>query len=705
MAERELYFDLNEQDWTICHDGAWLGKEIEDIPLVVVMKSEDDYYIWCKEHRRFELVKKNTGIDWETDTCDMRGFAACFRYRSNETSSKVPNLDYHQCYNPYKESLRIPIRWRLRSDEKTTTVYVSVDICDVIIRYNKDQLVDFAPRIRCYRYGVASYALPAEEKNYFQEKLAYPEKVIYHIMDMLADLAKNIYGIKPAIPEEKIKGENTIMAFMFRPFDLNCYELTRYVPVSKCVPKDCKNAYHIFCEQLGIKPPKGMKKIYYHNPLALPMYRVLLELGVRDYNLMRLFLDGVKIGRLDFATLNPYIFPFWDDTDYEAIEEERKRREQERKNRSIGDGISQAEIDDLLDAGEYERVERRKEYREWNQLKFIMDWLLKEKGEMVTVWRLHKYTKNGPKNWQQDISSMIYQYFDNLSDKIKQEFLDKGFTVAVHDNLVYEINHLDYMRREIKYFWDEEALECEINGFRFELPRYTDEYVDIGKEMNNCVAAYIPRDTYYKDSVIVAVRKDGRCEACIEVIMNDCCIRQAFGVSNEYLAGDVLTAVIIWSEKMLLYDRNHCLEKNEPVHIDRTRAVCKDIPGKRTYFIYSLKELLSLPAEERGNGFYMALTTKFVTAEFNQEKIPPNISINEIPGKDEQKYIQTLFPQLDCVIEAAINGVMEAQVAMYKLYSEFLPRNLARKEYWKKKAERRDFPKLLRNVYVAEDFL
>ena len=66
---------------------------------------------------------------------------------------------------------------------------------------------------------------------------------------------------------------------------------------------------------------------------------------------------------------------------------------------------------------------------------------------------------------------------------------------------------------------------------------------------------------------------------------------------------------------------------------------------------------------------------------------------------------QILFPQLDCVIEAAINGVTEAQVAMYKLYSEFLPRNLARKEYWKKKAELRDFPKLLRNVFVTEDFM
>ena len=42
---------------------------------------------------------------------------------------------------------------------------------------------------------------------------------------------------------------------------------------------------------------------------------------------------------------------------------------------------------------------------------------------------------------------------------------------------------------------------------------------------------------------------------------------------------------------------------------------------------------------------------------------------------------------------------------MYKLYSEFLPRNLARKEYWKKKAELRDFPKLLRNVFVTEDFM
>ncbi len=700
MTCRELYYDIHTHKWESCTDEAWLGKEIEDIPLVIVMEREDEYYVWCKKHTMYELIKDNQGIEWHTDSCVMHGFPVCFPHQNNKKSHIIE--DYTD-YDGLKKETKIPVRWRLTSDEKKSMFYIGVDICE--LRFY-DGLLGAVTRIKKYLYGVSSYNLLNEERKYFQKTIPYPKSVVQHTLDMMADMIKGIYNIKPNIPADKICDEESIIAFMFRPFDMNCIELTRYVPVSKCVPKDCKNAYHIFCEQLGIKPPKGLKKIYYHNPLALPMYRALQELGFRDYNLIRIFFDEAKIGRMDFARCEACDFPFWDDTDYEALEREKQKRDRERADRRSETGmITQEEIDALLCGGEFERIERQREHREWTQLKFMTEWMIKEKGEMVTAWRLHKYTKNGPKGWQQDVSNMIYQYFDNLSEKSKQNFLDKGFSIALHDNLVYEINHFDYVRREINYYGYEEDFECEINGFRFELPRYTDELADIGKEMNNCVASYIPHIDGFRNSLIIVVRKEGHCEACIEVDLRNCCIEQAFGASNEYLTGDVLVAVTIWAEKMLLRDSNHCLNRNELSNIYRERIVCRNIPGRKTYFLYTLKELLSLPAEERENGFYRALTTKFVTFAFNNDIYPQNISIREIPSRDERKYIHTLFPQLDCVIEAAIKEVTEAQSAMFKLYEEFLPRNRVRIQYWACKSEYRDFLKLKRNVYVRDDFL
>ena len=706
MEEKELYFDIHEQNWILCRDEAWLNKEIEDIPLVIVMECADDYYIWCKDHRRFELIRENDSVDWRTDTCVKRGFPVCFRYRSNKKSGILAEFCYDEGDNRYKNNVKIPVRWRLRIDKKTSTVYIGVDICDVVMLYNNDCFVGFCPRIRQFMYGVSSYEIPNETRTYFQEKISYPKSVIYHSLDLLADLAGNIYGIRPKIPEEKIRDEKTILAFLFRPFDLNCYELTRFVHVSKYVPKDCKNAYYIFCDKLGIEPPKGLKKIYYNNPLALPMYRVLIELGFRDYNLIRLFLDGTQIGSLDFRTVDSYVFPFWDDMDYEAFDADEERKKQQPDISYESDMISQAEIDALLNADAADMIRKRREHREWTQLKFMVDWLMKEKGEMVTAWRLYKYTRSGPKRWQVDISNIIYHYFDSLSDKIKQKFLDKGFTIAVHDNLVYEMNHFDFLRREIKYFSYEEDLECEINGYRFELPRYTDEFADVGREMNNCVASYIPDDSYYKNSLIVVVRKDGRCKACIEVKTDKFDICQALGANNKQLAGEDLIAVNIWAEKMLLKDSTDYLNKNMPSNLDRASIICRNIIGKRTYFIYSLKELLTLSAEERGSGFYRALTTKFVNAELNMDRIPPSILLREIPGKDERNYIHTLFPQLDCVIDAALNGEQEAQIVMAKLYCEFLPRNMVRSEYWRKKADYwHDFPNLVRWVYALDDIM
>ena len=298
---------------------------------------------------------------------------------------------------------------------------------------------------------------------------------------------------------------------------------------------------------------------------------------------------------------------------------------------------------------------------------------------------------------------MIYEYFDDLSDNVKNEFLSDGCTRSVHDSLVYEINHLSYVRQELKYYNFTEDLECEINGFRFELPRYTDELVDVGKEMNNCVSSYISSVKNHLCTIVV-VRKDTRCLACIEVDRKGEKIVQALGENNEKLNGDTLVAVILWANKMLLFDESFelnmeafCLSKNQI-------AEYKNLENKTTYFIFTIKELLKLPREDRGCGFYRALATKVLTREYRRKdsmEIMFMPILSEIPNKDERVYIHKVCPDLDCVIEDALSGVEEAQIVMHELYEQHLPSNFARKNFWYMKTRffSYGFPPLIRFVY------
>ena len=248
-----------------------------------------------------------------------------------------------------------------------------------------------------------------------------------------------------------------------------------------------------------------------------------------------------------------------------------------------------------------------------------------------------------------------------------------------------------------------EDLECEINGFRFELPRHTDELAEIGREMHNCVASYTSK-TKYHDCTIIVVRKDNCCVACIEIDRSGNNIKQALGVNNERLTGDVRIAVILWVKKMLLFDESSELNMDEFTISDGQNVEYRNINDKISYFLYTVKELLSLAKEERGRGFYRALATKVVTKQIYNDRIflP---ELHEIPNKDERVYIHKVCPSLDCIIEDAMNGIEEAQIVMYELYQQYLPSNLERKNFWYMKTRfiYYDFPKLFRRVYDEHD--
>lgn len=703
MMEQELCYNINNQNWDIVDDRLVKGKEIEDIPVVVVMTYDSENYIWCKHHKQFEQVQECVGIKWRTNFCIIDGIPVCFSYKNPNSHAPCNFNGFSRYYYKQYIILKIPVRWRMNIHDDKNLLFIGVDICELLIGHSDAPPVYASPRIRKYVYGITTYDIQSENIYHFQKKLAYPVTVTEKTIDMLRDLAKVMYGLKPAKVNCITVNENYIKAFLFRPYDLNCYFLQKYVNM-EYIPKDCKNAYHIICEQLETNPPKGLKKLYHYNPYVVPMYRVLCELGFKDYNLMRLFFDDYKIGDVDFSQCGKCDFPFWDTG---GIKYNKQNKPSQIDRRQNNDMISQDEIDYLLSSLDEEKLLRQyNEYRAWNKLKFIVNWFMQNKSELNVARKLYKYTKESDIRWKNDVYNMLYQYFDDLSDTVKNEFLSHGCTVAVHDKLVFEINHLEYVRQEIKYRPYEEELQCEINGFRFELPRYTDEFADIGREMSNCLASYI-QSVLNHNCTIVVVKKDNHCLACIEVNEEGRDIIQALGFNNKNLEGDIKDIVIMWSKKMMLFDSMIELNVDEFKWPNNQPIEYKNLDNKKTYFIYTIKELVNLPKEDRGEGFYRTLTTKVVTRYFyighrTHFTLP---GLDEIPNRDERVYIHKIFPDLDCVLEDALDGVAEAQSVMYELYKHYLPFNYAKTNFWdmKSKFVRYSFPPLRRSSFDDDD--
>ncbi len=692
MHERELYYNVKKQDWVLFDGRLGQNREIEDIAVVVLMECDGHYFIWCKSHACFEKVVDTDGVKWQTASCVMHGVPACFSYGNKQ--SKVPCIFTGFSYYENRSVVKIPVRWRLHAHAEDPVLFVGVDICEIFLARSNDLPAFCRPHIRAFSYGTVTYNLENEEITYFSKHITYPRTVMGNTIDMLKDLVGRTYGLRPGKINHPLKGKTYIQALMFRPYDLNCYFLDHYVDMS-LVPKVCKNAYHIVCKQLGVEPPKGLKKLYSYNPYVVPMYRVLLELGFTDYNLMRPFFSGARIGDIDFERCSTANFPFWSDDEEEANE---KFDPYALGAHRVEDSIAQEEIDAILRGcldGPW-----RKDYSLWEKVKFLVGWMIESKGEKWAAKKLYKYSEGKQLRWQYDVHAMLYQYFDDLSDDIKKEFLAKGCTIALHDRLVYEINHLDYMRQELKYPDYLEDLECEINGFRFELLRHTEELAEIGQEMHNCVASYIQR-VKERECTVLVVRREQHNLACIEIDHKGCNIKQALGISNKKLEGDLLLAVCLWADRMHLRDESGELDRAGLALQDGKQVEYKQLAGKKSYFLYTIKELVSLSKEERGCGFYRALATKVVTREFQLDHIVGMPVLNEIPDRNERVYIHRVCSDLDSIIEDALFGCVEAQIVMCELYQQYLPKNPARRQFWYRKI--RDvlyyFPPLDRNVW------
>ena len=322
------------------------------------------------------------------------------------------------------------------------------------------------------------------------------------------------------------------------------------------------------------------------------------------------------------------------------------------------------------------------------EIRIFMTWLIEERGEKVAARRLLKYSLGGHERWKRDTCNMIYHNIDKIDDAVKRKYLSKGCTMQLHDDLIYVINHFEYNRRKIRYYSYERDWECEINGYVFELPEYTDELADAGRCMHNCVATYI-KQVYYKKCTIILVKNDAKYIACIEINLRDNCpeIVQALGIGNNKIEGDALHVITFWLRGMMMFDAMFDLTDDGFDNIPLTDYIYHRLPGKQIpYFLYTKEKLLALPKEERGQGFYRALATKVVSKLTTSFVGWMFLSMELEEFDDEIDFVNSYSPCLECVAKDAQDGNGEAQLILSKLHNHCIHGGALKAGYWKNKA-------------------
>lgn len=698
MVEKALIFHREDGQWHITDDKALQTAEIERLPIAVLLRYADVWRIWCTKHRRFETVTEMHDITYDTNFgCRIRGLSAA--------------LDITDDVYFFKKEYTIPVRWRFYQKELGTPLFIGVDVMLLRFRPSNDPMFHNSPVMKNFNYKGITFSMLDEVIRYSYTlrnvKISFPTAAADVAIDILKDTVEKHWGLRPTT-ETGFTGINKLEAFFYRPFDMNSYALKPFFyDFDTLVPKDCKNAYSRLCEKLSIiRPPKSLRKIYTKNPYALLMFKALKLLGFTDYNLMRPFFTGTRIGDIDFSQKGRHQFPFLEQP--EPSHEISKPTRGESFTNTNSDMISQAEIDALLNGGA--PSEPWYDYADWDRLSFLVSWSMQEKGELWTARRLLKYSLKPWKRWEMDICRMMIQNFDEISDNAKQMFFQRGLTLQLHDILVKETSHQEVIHEEIIYKPYERDWECEINGFRFELPARTDDIQAIGIAMNNCVASYI-YDALHKYCTIIAVRKGKEFVGCIEIRERE--IKQALGIGNALMEGELLHAVNYWYRRMLFGLRTEDLVDFDFLDMPLEHFHWEDVPGQKTYFLYGLDELMQMPTAEIGAGYYRALGTKLTCAimysqeHHHEEGDKYSVLLKDLPMNrklSDKEIIHAACPAFDPIVRAAYEGNGEAQWVLYHLFDmplQIVPTNLARSEFWGRKAGKSGepgFPPLYRRA-------
>ena len=696
--ERYFIHNVEANQWRLCEEPQLNKIDIECVPIVFIVKDEGISRAWCPHHRTYEEVTTFATTEVQTAAgCHLHGI--CVEYTISAQTKKMPVQDILKLKKP----VSLPARWWLYRRDAAHPLILGTEFLELRTRP--------APYVEPYPYEpllkkFSYYNSPLElgkEYHYTSRSVddsQLPSIVAKAVIEVLKDDAEKRFGIRPST-FSGLEGRDKLHAFVERPLDLNSALLRPYFKdFDKNFPVTSTDNFHPFCQHLGIHPPKSLRRLYQKNPVALIEYRALIELGFRDYNHMRILLAYPRIGNIDFSehcaswergtSYTRYSFPFLaneQDTPTELVEAPQKRKTPS----GGGDRITQDEIDMLLN-GMVSPSRDCRDYTAWERLYGFVHFFLSRRGEAWTARYLTTLAHSGWNRWCDDMCSMMEQYGHKFSEEVKGAFARYGFAESVHARMVMELNCMKYIHHAIRYTKEERWLECDIGGYAFRLFPNTDVMLQVGREMNNCIASYMNR-ALQKDCTLLFVQKDRRTYACIEA--RGIQVMQALGPHNHQLQGDALSAVRIWMHMLVLENHAGMLFSDAWKEADVLTAKSLD---KENFWLYNMESLVKRISAGVGDGCIAAFLTKFVTSIAKDEAVRQKyvLAAPAREVRDERRELSRVCPILLRVLDAAEAGNGEAMWGMYYLFGApcgIFPEDATMAEKWKERARETNVPK------------
>ena len=381
--------------------------------------------------------------------------------------------------------------------------------------------------------------------NFFHcpESVTFPDMMgasYVEIPTVVTDIAISIlqgyaeleFGFRPTYMGN-LHGLKHMIAFCVRPLDMNIYLLRHVIgePYERLFPREQRDNYRPLCRYLQIDhPPKSLRRSYGEMPENLVAYVLFRQLGFRDINVIRRFfqreaLFGYHLAKLTF----------------------------------------QSETGKLVD-GCWQQVNP---YLEW--MERFCHWYLEHRSESQLANCLQPLAV--ALEWDQDTIDILRMFVVTnldrddrpLTPETHRRLLREGFTFAVHDDMMHDL--ADFLPRQehgrlqwndipntpIQYTDKEKAYADEIDGYRFVLPKESDELRLYGKSFHNCVASY-RQAVLERRSLIMAMMQEERHIACIEIQQGR--VVQALGPCNQRLSPTIQEVIKHWAEvKKIVYGR------------------------------------------------------------------------------------------------------------------------------------------------------
>ena len=479
----------------------WLASEQDIYQPLFTPFSVKQKKAWCSIHKKWECCGKNEAgrLFYECGLPVPSQFASV----NNWTISKI----------------------ELNTENARDLVNIRVDLV----------LTDVEDSRKKYWYGYKTWAfyvrtgavVPYKSEKYLEKfKIKLPESVVKEIQNRLSFYAEKTLGFKCSNSSPK-KGIDALADFVTCPACPQISDLQSFLgkDYSRIINRKSQNPYQDLCSYIHVKPFKRMRRIFDKNPLALPVYGILKTWGFKDVNVMTTFLEDSELCR----------------TYFQKVVFNSKTRRIEMK-----DGDSHGDLFYFLN--EYSR----------DIVTVVNRWCTESfqvQNEKTTMRHLIKAMKDGYHNFF-DAAQMYYSRGAAVPKIFKDRIVKKCFTIAVHDELVrifpstYDIT--PYQNKTISYIDSDKILETNMEGkqgelYEFILPKDTDELIELGTIMHNCVGKLYRNKVLNRSTNIVAVKIMNKFCACIEIRTNSKSIVQAKGMCNKPITNEVCQIIKKWA--------------------------------------------------------------------------------------------------------------------------------------------------------------